>query len=114
MPSPYRESPVGQEPENTPPNGVDPEVRVVGNFDDVRGPVLLEPDAQLPLDKRAKNTPSKIGDWVLVHFPQEETGEKRKLSRPWHGPYRVLQHNDPDLTVTKVYFPEERQIQIHR
>ena len=47
-------------------------------------------------------------------FPQEESGKNRKLSRPWHGPYRITQRNDPDLTVTKQFFPEEGTIQIHQ
>ena len=38
-----------------------------------------------------------------LSFPQEESGKNRKLSRPWHGPYRVMQCNDPDLTVTKQF-----------
>ena len=29
----------------------------------------------------------KFGSWVLVRFPQEESGGLHKLSRPWHGPY---------------------------
>ena len=39
----------------------------------------------------------------MVHFPQEETGMARKLSRPpWHGPYQVKSVDDPDVTVNKV------------
>ena len=42
-------------------------------------------------DKHTNCTESsfKIGQWVLVYFPQENTGPNRKLSRPWHGPYRI-------------------------
>ena len=61
-----------------------------------------------------KPHPYKIGDWVLVRFPQEETGKKRKLSKPWHGPYRVTQKNDPDVTVVPVHFPESGSIQVHQ
>ena len=49
----------------------------------------------------------RIGSWVFVHFPQEETGKQRKLSRPWHGPYRVASVQDPDVSVVKVYFPDD-------
>ena len=35
----------------------------------------------------------------MVKFPQEETGSLRKLPRPWHGPYRVIDRQDPDVTV---------------
>ena len=65
-------------------------------------------------DRHAIAVNYRVGDLVLVKFPQEESGKNRKLSRPWHGPYRVTQRNDPDLTVTKQFFPEEGTIQIHQ
>ena len=51
---------------------------------------------------------------MLVKFTHEESGKLRKLSRPWHGPYRVTQRDDPDVTVVKVYFPEDGPIQVHQ
>ena len=48
-----------------------------------------------------------IGDWVLVKFPAEEPGRMRKLSRPWHGPYRITNTRGPDVDVIKVYKMEE-------
>ena len=41
--------------------------------------------------KRTKTSPNqyKIGDWVLIKHPQDETGANRKLSRPWYGPFRI-------------------------
>ena len=65
-------------------------------------------------DKAVTTSKFKIGDWVLVYFPQEETGKNRKLSQPWRGPYRIVSRNDPDVTVTKIYFPEDQQIQVHQ
>ncbi len=56
----------------------------------------------------------KVGDLMLVRFPHEEQGKLRKLSRPWHGPYRVVSRDDPDVTVVKMYFPQEPAIQIHQ
>lgn len=56
----------------------------------------------------------KVGDLMLVRFPHEEQGKLRKLSRPWHGPYRVVSRDDPDVTVVKMYFPQELAIQIHQ
>jgi len=38
----------------------------------------------------------------------------RKLSRPWHGPYRVLGVREPDVTVEKVYRPQDGAIQVHQ
>ena len=56
----------------------------------------------------------RIGDWVLVRFPHEETGKQRKLSQPWHGPFRVVSCDNPDVTVVKTYFPQDGQIQMHQ
>ncbi len=65
-------------------------------------------------DRKAKQQDLRIGDLVLVRFPQEEQGRLRKLSRPWHGPFRVTSRDDPDVTVTKSYFPQETPIQVHQ
>ena len=51
---------------------------------------------------------------MLVRFPHEESGKMRKLSHPWHGPYRVVERKDPDITVVKVYFPDDGSIQVHQ
>ena len=59
-------------------------------------------------------TPLRVGDWVLVRMPKDETGPQRKLSRPWHGPYRIVSISDPDVLVTKAYFPQDRTIQVHQ
>ena len=65
-------------------------------------------------DKTTKTSKFQVGDWVLVYFPQDETGKNRKLSQPWHGPYRIVSRDDPDVTVAKIYFPDDPLIQIHR
>ena len=56
----------------------------------------------------------RVGDWILIRFPSEESGRNRKLSKPWHGPYRILYCNKTNVTAVKVYFPEEKQIQVHQ
>ena len=65
-------------------------------------------------DRCSREVNYKIGDWVLVRFPQEETGRMRKLSRPWHGPYRIVDRRNPDVTVVKVYSPQDGQMQVHQ
>ena len=65
-------------------------------------------------DRSSRVADYKLGDWVLVKFPQDETGRMRKLSRPWHGPYRVIDRRDPDMTVVKVYAPQDGQVQVHQ
>ena len=65
-------------------------------------------------DSRVKPTNYVTGDWVLVKFPPEESGRMRKLSRPWHGPYRITNTRRPDVDVSKVYRPQDGGIQVHQ
>jgi len=65
-------------------------------------------------DKRTKSSKFRLGEWVLIHFPQDETGKQCKLSRPWHGPYRITSCDDPDITAVKVFFPTDPFIQVHQ
>ena len=65
-------------------------------------------------DRKAKPSKFKIGEWVLVRFPHEETGRMRKLSRAWHGPFRIVSQSDPDVTVSNVYFPSDSHIKVHQ
>ena len=65
-------------------------------------------------DKRAVSPKLKVGDWVLIYFPEDDTGKLRKLSRPWHGPYRIIDRNDPDISAKKLFFPEDPAIQVHQ
>lgn len=64
-------------------------------------------------DKKTKPLPYRAGEWILIRFPQEETGAKRKLSRPWHGPYRVVSTTNTGVTALKVYYPQDGTIQVH-
>ena len=65
-------------------------------------------------DRHSREIDYQLGDWVLIRFPQEESGRMRKLSRPWHGPYRIVDRRDPDVTIVKVYAPQDGQIQVHQ
>lgn len=49
-----------------------------------------------------------------MKFPQDETGRLRKLSRPWHGPYRVVDVTELDVTVVKVYHLKHGEIRVHQ
>ena len=66
------------------------------------------------MTKHSVSVRFKVGDLVLVRFPNEETGKNRKFSRPRHGPYTIVQCNNPDVTVVKQFFPEEGAIQVHQ
>ena len=65
-------------------------------------------------DRRVREVAMRVGDWVLVRFPQDESGRWRKLSRPWHGPYRIVDKSDPDVTCVKVYHPQDSPIHVHQ
>ena len=60
-----------------------------------------------------KESSFKIEEWVLVYFPQENTGPNHILLWPWHGPYRITANEQPDIYVSKVYFPDDKVIRIH-
>ncbi len=65
-------------------------------------------------DKTADSKDYRVGDWVFVHSPQDETGSLRKLSRRWYGPFWILTVEDPDVVLTKVFFPQDDQIRGHQ
>ena len=65
-------------------------------------------------DHTSRTTTYQLGEWILIRFPQEESGANRKLARPWHGPYRVRDSSDTGVTAVKVYFPDEAPIQVHQ
>ena len=49
-----------------------------------------------------------------MKFPSDETGRNRKLSQPWHGPYRILDVTDTNVTVEKVYRTKDDKIHVHK
>ena len=65
-------------------------------------------------DSKLKPITYRVSDWVMAKFPADETGRLRKLSRPWHGPYRISAVNGPDVSVSKVYYPQDGGIQVHQ
>ena len=65
-------------------------------------------------DKGARIANFRVGDWAFVKFPAEESGKNRKMSRPWHGPFRVIERKDPNITLRNVYFPEEPTMLVHQ
>ena len=48
-------------------------------------------------NRHAKSVECRVGDWIFIRFPAEETGRNRKLSYPWHSPYRIMSKRDPDV-----------------
>ena len=70
---------------------------------------------QRQYDKINKSVEMKysVGDWVIIRFPQEESGRLRKLSRPWHGPYRVTETTATGITGVRVYGCDQKPIHVH-
>lgn len=50
---------------------------------------------------------------LLIRFPQEESGKQRKLSRPWHGPYRVVEATPTGISAQRVYTAKADIIRVH-
>jgi len=46
--------------------------------------------------------------------PARGEREIEKTLVPGTGPYKVVSRSDPDLTVGKVYYPQEGEIQVHQ
>ena len=59
-------------------------------------------------------TSIKLESGFSFAYPSDESGRLRKLSWPWHGPYRVTPCNDTNITATKVYFPMDHPIHVHQ
>ena len=61
-------------------------------------------------DKKTRDTNLKVGDRVMVLMPTEAKGEKRKLARPFHGPFRVLTVTPTNAEVRVVDDPKAASI----
>ena len=65
-------------------------------------------------DKKVRPATYRVGEWVLIKFPAEESGKMRKLSRPWHGPYRITDINGPNVSASQVYHPKKEGIKVQQ
>ena len=54
-------------------------------------------------DRHTNSSKLKVGDWILIHFPHEESGKYHTISRPWHGLYHIVSCNNPDITAVKIF-----------
>ena len=59
---------------------------------------------------KSLNTHLQVGDRVMVHMPQEKKGQTWKLSRPYHGPYRILAVTPTNVEVRLVDHPDDESI----
>ena len=50
----------------------------------------------------------------LYIFLLNKLGNYVSCQQPWHGPYRIISRDDSDVTVSKVYFPDDPLLQVHQ
>ena len=62
---------------------------------------------KLYYNQKSKETSFNIGDRVLVYMPNEVKGKDWKLSRPFHGPYRIVSLTDCSAKVQLLDGKEE-------
>ena len=65
-------------------------------------------------DKHSRPRSFREGDRVMVYMPVERNGRNRKLSRPYFGPYRVLEVHPNGLTVRPVDRITEPSIRVNQ
>ena len=57
-------------------------------------------------DRKARPPKFLTGDRVFLYKPAEKSGEGRKLARPYHGPYRIIELNANNAQIRKVNQPD--------
>ena len=65
---------------------------------------------KIQYDKKTHDVSLKVGDRVMVLVPTEAKGEKRKLARPFHGPFQVLTVTPTNVEVRLVDDPKAAPI----
>ena len=61
-------------------------------------------------DRQSRNPKFQVGDRVMVFMPSETIGKDRKLARPYHGPYRVINIMPTNAEVQLIQYPSEPTI----
>ena len=49
---------------------------------------------------------------VFLHKPAEKTGEGRKLERPYHGPYQIIELTVNNAQIRRIDMPHDEPIQV--
>ena len=61
-------------------------------------------------DQKTKEPQYRVGDRVFVHMPGAVQGKAWKFSRPFYGPYRILELTHTNASVRPVDRPQESSI----
>ena len=64
-------------------------------------------------DRKAKQHSYKIGDRVLLLTVENKKGKTHKLYRPYQGPYRIIEINEPNLKLISIFKPNSDPIVVH-
>ena len=71
---------------------------------------VAQANQQTQYNKKSRDVNLKVGDRVMVLMPMETTGDRRKLARPFHGPFRVLALTPTNAEVRLVDDPKAASI----
>ena len=58
-------------------------------------------------DQHSTSSVYQVGDRVMVYMPKEVTGKDRKLARPFHGPFRIVNLTPTNAEVQLVERPKD-------
>ena len=58
-------------------------------------------------DRQSTTPKFQVGDRVMVFMPSETVGKNRKLARPYHGPYHVINVTQTNAEVQLIECPSE-------
>jgi len=61
-------------------------------------------------DRKSRNSNFMVGERVFLFKPAEKTGENRKLARPYHGPYRIVDVTSNNASLCRVDRPHEEPV----
>ena len=61
-------------------------------------------------DCKVSTQPFRKGESAFLYKPAEKTGERRKLARPSHGPYRVLEVGNNSANIAHIDWPKDEPI----
>ena len=70
--------------------------------------------AQYDKSVKIKSPQFKIGEWILIRYPQEESGSNWRLSRPWYVPFWITSVEKTEVTAKRIYGNSTKgQIRVH-
>ena len=63
-------------------------------------------------DRKARPPQFLTGDRVFLYKPAEKTGEGRKLARPYHGPYWIIELTVNNAQIRRIDKPHDEPIRV--